>query len=410
MSVARAVRSGSPAYWLCQGGGWLLLFVLAVTLNAGQAAPVLWRLAGVYLWAACAGLALTHGWRAWLRRSGVLGAPRRQSWLRIAPRLLLLAVLMSLLTALGFQVFQPFGPLRDWAWLPSAVLSWLIVLNLWSLLYASATTRRQARQLADDALRLKAEAQHAQLRALQAKVNPHFFFDSLNSLRGLVFENQEAAARMIDQIATLMRYSLGSSEQHTVRLADELVAVRAYLAIEQIRFEERLRVNIDIPAHLEDLPIPPMTLQTLVENAVKYGVEPNPLGSEVRIRASRRGALVELSVANRGAISEHSGSTRIGIDSIKARLTLAWQGRSQLTLSEADRPGPPGRRPAARARQCAPGHWWRRQAVHPRWRSLLVRGAGRHHPVRIGRQLHPGSVRRPAPTDAALPVPAGAAA
>jgi LytS/YehU family sensor histidine kinase len=198
------------------------------------------------------------------------------------------------------------------------------------------TTRRQARQLGQAALRHQAEAHHAQLRALQAKVNPHFFFNSLNSLRGLVFENQEAAARMIDQIATLMRYSLGSGERHTVPLADEMSAVRAYLAIEQIRFEARLRVDIDIPAALGDLPIPPMTLQTLVENAVKYGVEPNPLGSEVRIHARRDGTAVELSVLNQGSIRERPGSTRIGLDNVAQRLALALPGPSRLNLSEAD--------------------------------------------------------------------------
>lgn len=331
-----AWRNSTRAYWLCQAGGWLLLAVLGVALNAGFGLEVMKRLSGVYLWSACAGIALTHGWRAWLRRTGVLTNGGLGSWLRVAPLICLLALAMTLLTALGFATFRPFKPMRDWVWLPGAVFSWVVVLSTWTLLYSFAVSARAGRRLRADALRHKAQAHHAQLRALQAKVNPHFFFNSLNSLRGLVFENQEAAARMIDQIATLMRYSLGSDEQHTVSLADEMVAVRAYLAIEQIRFEERLRVVIDIPAQLEGVAIPPMSLQTLVENAVKFGVEPNPAGSEVRIRARRDGTAVELSVANEGSISVNSGSTRIGLDNVRERLTLAVSGASSFTLDQAD--------------------------------------------------------------------------
>lgn len=327
--------NASRAYWFCQAGGWLLMAALAITFNAGQSADVLRRVAGVYLWAGGVGIFLTHGWRGWLRRTGVLEAPGVEPKLRMAPPLLLLAVAMACSTATGFRMFQPFGPVAGYAWLPGATLSWIGVLSVWTLIYAQAVSVRRQRRLSEDALRHKAQAQQAELRALQAKVNPHFFFNSLNSLRALVFEDQQAAARMIDQIAALMRHSLGASGQHTVPLADELAAVRAYLAIEQIRFEERLRVSIDVAPDLLDLAIPPMTLQTLVENAVKYGVEPNPAGSDVRIRARRTGAGVELSVANQGAIATGSASTRIGLDNVRERLALVRPGRSTVTLLEA---------------------------------------------------------------------------
>lgn len=338
-----APRPGTApsAYWLCQGAGWMLLAVLAVGLNAagGAHGEVLARLCGVYLCSASGGIALSHGWRGWLRRARLIEIPGLHGWLSMAPALMLLSVAMALVTALGFQLFQPFGPLRGWQWLPGALVSWVGILTIWTLLYAVTASARRARQLREDGLRHKAEAREAELRALQAKVNPHFFFNSLNSLRGLVFEDRAAAARMIDQLAALMRYSLGSSEQRTVSLADELAAVRAYLAIEQIRFEERLRVHIEVEPGLAELQLPPMTVQTLVENAVKYGVEPNPAGSEVRIGAARVGAQVALTVANQGALSAAGGardSTRIGLDNVAQRLALALPTPAQVTLSESD--------------------------------------------------------------------------
>jgi hypothetical protein len=130
-------------------------------------------------------------------------------------------------------------------------------------------------------------AKDAELRALQAQVNPHFFFNSMNSVRALVYEDPESAAQMIDQLASLMRYALQSGHHDTVPLSAELEAVRCL---------SRNRKNPLRGTHagqrrnrpgLGQVRIPPMALQTLVENAVKYGVEASPTGSEIRIRAQR---------------------------------------------------------------------------------------------------------------------------
>src|SRR5438045_2424481 len=114
----------------------------------------------------------------------------------------------------------------------------------------------EALLLEAEALRLEVLAKDAELRALQAQVNPHFFFNSLNSVRALLYQDRESAATMIDQLATLMRYTLVSSYNDCVPLAEELAAVRAYLAIEKIRFEERLQFEIDISQGMEAITVP----------------------------------------------------------------------------------------------------------------------------------------------------------
>lgn len=331
-------KSHTVTYWVCQLGGWLLLAAFATVSYAAIAPDRAGRLAAVYLCSAAAGILMTHAWRAWLHRRGLFAAPRATSLLRAAPWVMAQGVFMTAVTTLGFHLFQPGGAMRGWDWLPAAVLSWIGVMAAWNLLYVLVTSARRARELSAAALHHQAQAQQAELRALQAKVNPHFFFNSLNSLRGLVFEDQDAAARMIEQLAMLMRYSLGSSEQTTVPLAQELDAVRAYLAIEQIRFDERLRVTIDIDPGLLDLPIPPMTLQTLVENAVKYGVEPSIGGCAVRIAGRRHadGRGAELTVSNEGRISTSAGSTRIGLDNVRERLLLTVPGPSAVSLEQHD--------------------------------------------------------------------------
>jgi LytS/YehU family sensor histidine kinase len=193
--------------------------------------------------------------------------------------------------------------------------------------------RRAARYEAD-ALRLEVSAREAELRALQAQVNPHFFFNSLNSVRGLIYEDRDAAAQMIDQLASLMRYALQSGQASTVQLSAELKAVQAYLAIEQIRFETRLRATLHIEPGMDTVRVPPMSLQTLVENAVKYGVENSIDGSDITISARRAGGMVTIEIANTGAIQQFANSTRVGLSNARKRLTLAVGKDATLDLSE----------------------------------------------------------------------------
>jgi LytS/YehU family sensor histidine kinase len=200
----------------------------------------------------------------------------------------------------------------------------------------AATALRRANRFESQALRLDVLAKEAELKALQAQVNPHFFFNSLNSVRALIFEDQQSAAQMIDQLATLMRYTLASSYADTVPLKEELEAVQSYLAIEKIRFEERLSVAFDIAANMDTVTIPPMSLQTLVENAVKYGVEQSSEGTEIRISASHANGRAWIEVANRGALAKSGNSTRVGLANARKRLLHAKGGNATLDLVERD--------------------------------------------------------------------------
>ncbi|MGW8391272.1 sensor histidine kinase [Pseudoduganella sp. HUAS MS19] len=163
-----------------------------------------------------------------------------------------------------------------------------------------------------------------------------FFFNSLNSVRALMYENTDNAAHMVDQLATLMRYTLMSTFSDCVPLQQELDAVRAYLNIEKLRFEERLHARFEIDAGMASITIPPMTLQTLVENAVKYGVERRTDGSEIRIIARQSGDHAVIEVSNKGALLHNTGSTRLGMANARKRLELAKGGQSSLDLSEDD--------------------------------------------------------------------------
>jgi len=317
-------------YWPIQLVGWHVV-ILANLKFEHDAIPRSY-VATCWLFGISAML-LSDGWHRVLKRRPQWIAPR-PSWGHVVPGLLLLTVMQTAAATLAFAIFQPFGLMRDLTWLPGALLFWFTLFLLWTVFYMAVISLRLANQFEAEAMRLEIHAKDAELRALQAQVNPHFYFNSLNSVRALIYEDHDAAAQLIDQLASLMRYTLQSGQAETVPLAQELEAVNAYLTIEKIRFEERIRVSLHIEPGLELVRIPPMSLQTLVENAVKYGVEQSPNGSDIRISARRHGNMIAIEIANVGTIVPFSNSTRIGLHNARKRLQLSLGVQASLDLSE----------------------------------------------------------------------------
>ena len=130
-------------------------------------------------------------------------------------------------------------------------------------------------------------ATEAQLASLESRIHPHFLFNTLNSISSLIPEDPARAERLVEQMAALLRFSLDANQSGLVPLASELKIVGDYLEIERARFGERLRYQIDVPADLNDSRIPPLSLQTLVENSVKYAIAPQRAGGEIRITGAR---------------------------------------------------------------------------------------------------------------------------
>ena len=145
----------------------------------------------------------------------------------------------------------------------------------WAVFYVAATGPRRFRE---KEVRLELALREAELRALEAQLNPHFLFNSLNSIRALVVENPPLAQDMLTRLANILRHNLHRDLMHTIPLSTELEAVGDYLALEGVRFEDRLRVSFAIDPAAAHMSIPPMLLQTLVENAVKHGIAPLPAG------------------------------------------------------------------------------------------------------------------------------------
>jgi LytS/YehU family sensor histidine kinase len=193
-------------------------------------------------------------------------------------------------------------------------VSWInaaIMMVGWLCLYFFYHLFDRYNRLEIERLRLGTSVKEAELRALKAQVNPHFIFNSLNSVRALIDEDPARARLAVTQLSNLLRYSLQSAQAETVPFEAELRVVTDYLALEQVRHEERLRVRLDIASDILDLAVPPLLLQTLVENAVKYGVSNRPEGGEIVIQARCEGGQLRLRVTNPGVLAPAAERLRL---------------------------------------------------------------------------------------------------
>jgi sensor histidine kinase YesM len=294
------------------------------------------------------GLLLTHYLRPLIERRGW----KQLGWRALVPRILAISMIVSFIWC-GLGYGYTHGILR----LPSSakysvmllfLLSFIqgaILLVGWLCLYFFYHLFDSFNRLQIQQLSLATHAKEAELRALKSQVNPHFIFNSLNSLRALIEEDPTRARQAVTQLANLLRYSLQSGQLETVPFEDELRVVNDYLALEQVRHEERLRLRLDIAPETLQLPIPPMLLQTLVENAVKYGISMRPEGGEIAIIARREHGSLRLQVTNPGALeadparlTQTGGSTGLGLANAANRLRLLFGDQATLQL----RPGQPG--------------------------------------------------------------------
>jgi two-component system sensor histidine kinase AlgZ len=181
----------------------------------------------------------------------------------------------------------------------------------------------------------------ARLDALQARTDPHFLFNTLNTVAGLIEEDPRTAEKMLERLSGVFRYALSGSKDSWVRLDDELRAVRDYLAVEQIRFGERLKIRFNAEAGVEHRLVPPLVLQPLVENAVLHGVAPRPGPGLVTVEVTRNKSDLLLRVEDDGpgpGGSLHRGSGT-SLDNLRERLALVYGGRASLEAGASEGPG-----------------------------------------------------------------------
>ncbi len=221
---------------------------------------------------------------------------------------------------------------------PNVLDSWLafsVLFFLWCTLYFSTKQWQQAAHERARLLRAESEARQARLSALRYQLNPHFLFNSLNAVSTLVLEgNAPAATRMLAQIGELLRTALDNDTSFEIPLADELAFIEQYLAVEQTRLGDRLRVTMAISPETRDASVPSMLLQPLVENAVRHGVAQAVDGGAISIESAARNGCLMMRVKNSGLQNETAqpGKPGIGLANTAERLRTLYGDKHRFLV------------------------------------------------------------------------------
>jgi signal transduction histidine kinase len=316
-------------YWIYQLAGWLGYSAVGITINltaGGSLGPLL----AAHVLMVSSGIAMTHGLRREIRRRRSASTSITQLW----PMLLLAGLAISVVLAafvIGVNIMFDNG---QWDLTAIVALWWGMALatGVWIMLYVRFSERRG--HAAQEA-RLTLALREAQLQALESQINPHFLFNALNSIRALVVVDPACAQDMLTRLSNVLRNNLRHRDQHTVTLESELEAVADYLALETVRFADRLRSSVVADDGARACRIPPMIVQTLVENAVKHGVGRTKGPADLSIRATIGSQSLLVAVENTGSLGEPGADrAQLGLRNIRERLQLLYGDRASLNLDE----------------------------------------------------------------------------
>lgn len=337
----------SRAYWTCQLLGWGL-YASTQVYNGVATLPDPWQRIVLEVAALnVAAIGFTHMLRGFMRRRGWTKLPMRQLLpLSLATSVLLGLVLASAMHFMSVAPMWSLQPVEDKAMLEALpppirymdplvlrTTNWSLAFFIWIALYISITSVRDRHAAELRQSELTRALQSAELRLLKSQLNPHFLFNSLNSVRALIAEDPSRARDAVTQLAGLLRYTLRSDHEELVTLERELETVGDYLALESLRFGDRMRVELDIAMGAQDIRVPVMLLQTVVENAIKHGIAELPGGGVLRVSAIICDNALHVEVQNPRPVNppprEQPGS---GLYNATERLRLLFGARATLEL------------------------------------------------------------------------------
>jgi two-component system, LytTR family, sensor kinase len=283
------IQKQNRYYWAFQVSGWGLFALMIVLVNTFLDQKVDVRLVEQLTVMIFSGILTTHLFREFIRHSNWLLLPVEKA----VPKFLIAIVVVCLVASLiriSIIEWLSLGSVKHKFDFPGRLLFFALEIGLfiipWTLIYYFYHYIEKSRKQQLDTLKLEALVKELELKTIKSHINPHFIFNALNSIRALIDENPERARKAITELSNILRSSMQTEKQETVSFEKELNIVKDYLALEHIRFEDRLQVKYFIDEDTLDQPIPPMMLQTLVENAIKHGISKQLSGGTVTTTTS----------------------------------------------------------------------------------------------------------------------------
>jgi two-component system, LytTR family, sensor kinase len=337
---------GQKRYWLFQGLGWGLFIAIHLFFNwslgklqTHNDRVLFFSKIGIFI---LLGLALTHIMRYCIIKLNLLQAKLEKQILQFV----LLTLLFSFSGALVDLVLRQRMELvsknesellqkNNLALLTlSNSMSFFVYYFIWSTIYFMYHYISKSRRQQLDTLKLEAMVKELELQTIKSHINPHFIFNALNSIRALVDENPQRARKAITELSNILRSSMQAEKFEMVPLEKELLIVKDYLALENMRFEDRLKVEYDIDEDTLTRSVPPMMLQTLVENAIKHGISKQVKGGVVKVISDFKDDYHELAIQNTGQLEAVIGNEGFGISSTYNRLGLLYGEKATFKLQQ----------------------------------------------------------------------------
>ncbi len=323
-------RSFISLYWICQLLGWgsAAMYWSYYQIRGEEA---LWIEVGSVLWTFLVGIGSTHLYKH---------LAHRNDWTRLSARRLIPILFIVLLILTGIYVLSGYVSFitrfdshqYNMSIFMGMFTGGLRYMAIWLLTFHMYHYARYSRQAEIDQSKYEKLAIAAQLKQLNTELNPHFLFNALNSIKALTLENPHAAREAVDLLSDMLRNSLRFSERPVIPLNEEIQRIEAYLALEKIRFEERLKYTLNIEEDTKSINIPPLSLYNLVENAVKHGINNSKAGGHIRISSFIEGAHIHLVVVNDGILKE-TNAKGIGLKNIAERLKLVYGEAGTMSLN-----------------------------------------------------------------------------
>ena len=328
-----------PLYWKCQLVGWSLVSIYwAYTVYTRDNYGFFYTLLN-YVLDISIGILLTHMYRIYALKAEWSKLPIKQLIVRVIPSILLLAILYVFINNLKWIVFRTFFVIKNVDFLDSMMywdpilLTGLRLMSIWVLAYHLYHYYQKEVVTAKENAQLSLIAKQAQLDNLAAQLNPHFLFNSLNSIKSLVIENPDTARRSIDLLSDLLRSSLYEKDEGLITIKEELSLVKDYIELEKMRFEERLHLEISVDKIVHNFKIPTLSIQLLVENAIKHGIDLIVKGGTIGLVIQKKHDFIEIIVKNPGSIDD-TKRAGLGLKNLQKRLTIQYKNKATFNLTQ----------------------------------------------------------------------------
>ena len=336
-----AFKRLSKQFWSLQIGGWLgYMFVVFIAIIRPQFDSPDFNLVGQIInliVETLSGFCLSL--LQWLFIQRVIHNTLKQTLIMSFSSAAVLGLLYNIIKLGSYKVIvhsqqwnEAWNMLEFGGWLLFSLATMFVWTSIFFIMLYNSKLQREHEQL----LRAQTLAKDAQLEMLRYQLNPHFMFNTMNAISTLILkEENDTASEMLDKLCDFFRHSLEATKQSNSTLKDELDLLELYLSIEKVRFGKRLKVNFDVDKDVMHCVLPNMLCQPIIENAVKYAVEPSKEGAEITFKAYKSDESLIIKITDTGqAVKEsHSKGFGIGLQNTRSRLDVMFNGECEVTLA-----------------------------------------------------------------------------